>query len=77
MDILIEKATFHIFASLFSRGQLLKVRICSFRSKFFPLRVDPASESYLIQRNKQEYIFGKEVGGGGSLEQGLLLGVKQ
>ena len=30
-----------IFASLLSRGQLLKQIICSSRSKFFPLRVDP------------------------------------
>ena len=30
--------------ALFERGQLLKERICSFRSKFFPLRVDPTKE---------------------------------
>ena len=29
-----------IFASLLNTGQLLKERICSPRSKFFPLRVD-------------------------------------
>ena len=30
-----------IIASLFHADQLLKERICSQRSKFFPLRVDP------------------------------------
>ena len=30
-----------IFASHLISGQLLKKRICSFRSKFFSLRVDP------------------------------------
>ena len=30
-----------IFASIFSGGQLLKERICSSRSKFFYLKVDP------------------------------------
>ena len=29
------------FAFLISRGQLLKERICSTRSRFFPLREDP------------------------------------
>ena len=33
-----------IFASLFSRGQLLMEIICSFGSKFFPLRVDSIKE---------------------------------
>ena len=33
-----------IFASLLSMGQLLKERICSFRSKFFPFKVDPSSK---------------------------------
>ena len=37
-------------------GQLLKERICSSRSKFFPLRVDPISDSYLIQRSKQKFM---------------------
>ena len=31
-----------------SRGQLLKERICSLRSKFFPLRVDPIAKSYCM-----------------------------
>ena len=31
------------------RGQLLKERICSSRSKFFPFRVNPVSKSYHIQ----------------------------
>ena len=30
-----------IFASLLNRDQLLRERICSWWSKFFPLRVDP------------------------------------
>ena len=30
-----------IFASLLHKGKLLEKRICSSRSKFFPLRVDP------------------------------------
>ena len=30
-----------IFFSIFCEGQLSKERICSSRSKFFPLRVDP------------------------------------
>ena len=34
------KQLFHI-AFLLSEGQLLKERICSSRSKFFPIRVDP------------------------------------
>ena len=28
---------------------LLMEKICSYRSKFFPLRVDPMSKSYIIQ----------------------------
>ena len=31
-----------------SRGQLLKERICSLRSKFFPLRVDLIAKSYCM-----------------------------
>ena len=32
-------------------GQLLKERLCSLKSKFFPLRVDPVLEaSFLVQR---------------------------
>ena len=34
-------------------GQLLMKRICSFRSKFFPLRVELTSKCY---RNKQEFM---------------------
>ena len=44
------------FACLFSRGQLLKERICSCRSKLLALRVDPMSESYITQRSKQEFM---------------------
>ena len=40
-----------IFATHLIRGQLLKKRICSPRSKFFPLRVDPILKGL---HNKQE-----------------------
>ena len=39
--------------------QLLQKRICSSRSKFFPLRVDRTSNSYLFQRSKQEFMQNK------------------
>ena len=45
MGILSQEATQLLFASLLSRGQFLKERICSPRTKFFPLRVDPNSKS--------------------------------
>ena len=48
-----------IFASHLIRGQLLKERICSSRSKFFPLRVDPfgrASSSREANRKSQKLI---------------------
>ena len=38
------------------KGFVLKQRICSSRSKFFPLRVDPMSKSYIIQGRKQEFM---------------------
>ena len=39
------------FASLFSGAQLLRKRICSNRSKFFPSRVDPILEGlYYVGR---------------------------
>ena len=46
MGILSGEATLSMasFASLINRGQLLKKRICSFRSKFFVLIVDPIME---------------------------------
>ena len=47
----LQRKQIYNFVSLFSRGQLLKERICSSRSKFFPLKVDPRSKSYLIQRS--------------------------
>ena len=40
------------FASFLTKGKLLKERICSSRSKFFLLKVDPISESYLIKRKR-------------------------
>ena len=46
MGILSEEASPLYFVSLLSRGQLLKERICSCRSKFSPLRVDHMSKSY-------------------------------
>ena len=44
------------FASLLNRGHLLKKRICSPRSKFFPLRVDPTLKGCTVQESKQEVI---------------------
>ena len=43
-----------IFASPFSVGQLLNERICSFRSKFFPLKVDPFWKGFYTEGSKQE-----------------------
>ena len=43
---------FFIYASHLIRGQLLKKRICSFRSKFFPLRVDPILKGLLCPENQ-------------------------
>ena len=45
---------FLFFASHLIRGWLLKKRICSHRSKFFPLRVDPFLKNFILQRSKQE-----------------------
>ena len=42
--------------SILSVGQHSKERICSSRNEFFPLRVDPISKNYPIQRSKQEFI---------------------
>ena len=42
----------YCFTSPLGRGQFLN----SCRSKFFPLSLDPISKSYLIQRNKQEFM---------------------
>ena len=57
MSILSEKEkNLTIFASFRHGSQFLKVRICSSRSKFLPLRVDLISESYIIQRSKQEFM---------------------
>ena len=56
-DIHFEEATLLSFVSLLSRGQLLKERICSYRSKFFPLRVDPIPKRPMpIQRSKQKFM---------------------
>ena len=50
-----------IFAFLLTRDQLLKERICSGRSKFFPLRVDPNlirfSFSRKLNRKPQSLFF--------------------
>ena len=45
-----------IFASLLNGGQLIKERICSNRSKFFPLRVDPLLDGFILSGRKQEVI---------------------
>ena len=42
------------FAFLLGGGQLLKKRICSCRSKFFPLRVDPIWFDFYVQGSKLE-----------------------
>ena len=40
----VSRRMYHFFVSFFSRGQLLKERICSSRSKFFHLGVDSVKE---------------------------------
>ena len=40
----VSSSTIFIFASLFHGGQLIKERICSSGSKFFPLKVAPFLE---------------------------------
>ena len=45
-----------VFASFCTWGQLLKARICSSRSKFLPLKVDPISKSFHTQRSKQTFM---------------------
>ena len=39
---------FLFFASLLNRSPLLRERICSLKSKFFPLIVDPCVEELVI-----------------------------
>ena len=39
-----QQLSFSLLPPFLIRGQLLKERICSCRSKFFPLTVDPISE---------------------------------
>ena len=41
-----------IFVSIFNMGQLLKEMICSLRSKFFPLGVDPILEELCCPGNQ-------------------------
>ena len=48
------KSAIFISASFLIRGQLFKERICSSRSKFFPLRVDPSLEVLRNSGSKQE-----------------------
>ena len=48
-------SAFIIFAS-FVWTQLLKERICSFRSKFFPLRADPFLKGIITQGTRLEVI---------------------
>ena len=55
-NIKCSKSTTTGFASLLTMGQLLKERICSFRSKFFPSRADPISKSHLIKRCQQKFM---------------------
>ena len=57
MGIPSEKATL-LFCLPSQQGSTLKVKEFAppSRSKFFPLRVDPMSKSYIIQRSKQEFV---------------------
>ena len=43
-----------IVASRISWSSLIKERICSHQSKFFPLGVDPFEEDFILQVSKQE-----------------------
>ena len=56
MYTLLREATlpFPFCASLLSKGQLLKERICSIRSKFFPLTVDPILELLCLPGRQSE-----------------------
>ena len=45
------------FASFFNGGQLLKERICSKRSKFFPLRADSILEVIYRPQKQTEIYF--------------------
>ena len=47
-------STIFIFAFLLNGDQLLKNRICSSRSKFFSLKVDPFLKGVIAQGCKQE-----------------------
>ena len=49
-----EATLFSLSPSLSLGGQLLKKRICSFWSKFFPLRVDPTFKGLHWPESKQE-----------------------
>ena len=49
-------ALYYVWHPSQKRDQLLQERICSSGSKFFPLRVEPVSKSFCIQRSKQEFI---------------------
>ena len=50
----------------FSVGvKLLKERICSSRSKFFPLRVDPISNSFANQEKKKQGFMRVNISGTG------------
>ena len=45
-----------VFGSLLNRGYLFKERICSFRSKFFPLTVDLVLEElYCPEKQTESY----------------------
>ena len=48
-------SNFAIFFVSFG-DQLLKDRICSSRSKFFPLRVELISRGFVIQEHKQKVV---------------------
>ena len=46
----------YMYASLLSRNQLLKERICSYESKFSPLRVDPLWKGVVLEVTKVVFL---------------------
>ena len=50
-----------IFASLLNGDQLLKERICSSRSTFFPLREDPIWEGLVLSGLKRKSQKGRRI----------------
>ena len=53
---MVNNSALFIFTSLLNMGQLLKERICSSRSKFFSLRIDPLQQGFATLENKKKDI---------------------